>query len=115
MVVIVFRSRLREDVDMAALEALGAEMAGIAGAMPGFLSYKDFAAADGELLTLAEFESEAALAAWRDHPAHRAAQERGRQEFFADYQIQVCAPRRAYRFSQAGGRQQLLGSADGQA
>mgnify|MGYP001498883950 CR=1 FL=1 len=110
MVVIVFRSRLREDIDMAALEALGAEMAAIAAAMPGFLSYRDFAAADGELATLVEFESEASLLAWRDHPAHRQAQERGRREFFADYQIQICAPLRAYAFSQAGGRQQILGA-----
>jgi heme-degrading monooxygenase HmoA len=108
MVVIVFRSRLREDIDMAAAEALGVEMAGIAAAMPGFLSYKDYAAADGELLTLVEFESEERLAAWRDHPDHRAAQERGRREFFAEYQIQICAPLRAYRFDLAHGRQQLL-------
>lgn len=107
MVVIVFRSRLRDGIDLPALEALAAEMAAIATAMPGFLSYKDYAADDGELLTLAEFESEAALAAWRDHPDHLAAQERGRREFFADYQIQVCDPRRAYRFSLADGRQQL--------
>ena len=107
MVVIVFRSRLRENVDMAALEALGAEMAGIAASMPGFLSYKDYAAVDGESLTLVEFASEEELAAWRDHPAHRAAQERGRTEFFADYQIQICSPLRAYRFTQTEGRQPL--------
>lgn len=108
MVVIVFRSRLREDIDMGALEALGAEMAGLAASMPGFLGYKDYAAADGELLTLVEFESEETLAAWRDHPDHRVAQERGRREFFADYQIQICTPQRAYRYDLAGGRQQLL-------
>lgn len=108
MVVIVFRSRLRDDIDLPALEALGAEMAAIATAMPGFLSYKDYAAADGELLTLVEFESEEHLAAWRDHPDHQAAQERGRREFFADYQIQICTPQRAYRFSPVAGRQQLL-------
>lgn len=108
MVVIVFRSRLREDADMAALETLGMEMAGIAASMPGFLSYKDFGAADGEQLTLVEFATEASLLAWRDHPAHQAAQERGRREFFADYQIQICAPLRAYRYSQAAGRQQVL-------
>jgi heme-degrading monooxygenase HmoA len=108
MVVIVFRSRLREDIDMAALEALGGEMAAIASAMPGFLSYKDYAAADGELLTLVEFESEERLAAWRDYPDHRAAQERGRREFFSEYQIQICSPLRAYRFGLAEGRQQIL-------
>lgn len=108
MVVIVFRSRLREDADMAALETLGAEMAALAAGMPGFLDYKDFAAEDGEVCTIVEFESEDTLAAWRDHPAHRAAQARGRQEFFAEYQIQICTPVRAYRFTQAEGRQTAI-------
>ena len=78
MVVTVFRSRLRDGVDMAALEALGARMYELASAMPGFVSYKDFAAQDGELLTLIEFESMDTLTAWRDQPEHRVAQQRGR-------------------------------------
>lgn len=104
MVVTVFRSRLRDGVDMAALEALGARMYELASAMPGFVSYKDFAAQDGELLTLIEFESMDTLAAWRDQPEHRVAQQRGRDEFFSDYHIQVCLPSRDYSFDQAGGR-----------
>ncbi len=104
MVVVVFRSRLRADADLAALEALGARMYALASQMPGFVAYKDFSAADGESLTLVEFDSEANLAAWRDHPEHRAAQERGRTEFFADYRIAVCETRRAYRFAVGEGR-----------
>jgi heme-degrading monooxygenase HmoA len=96
MLVIVFRSRLRQGIDLAALEALGGRMYEIASSMPGFLSYKDFTAADGESVSLVEFESEETLAAWRAHPEHVEAQRRGREEFFAEYRIQVCSPIRSY-------------------
>lgn len=104
MVVIVFRARLREGVDLARLGAAGARMAELATGMPGFISYKDFAAEDGENVTLVEFASEDTLLAWRNHPEHQAVQQQGRDEFFADYHIQVCAPMRDYRWSPAEGR-----------
>ena len=104
MVVIVFRARLREGVDMARLGAAGTRMAELAVAMPGFVSYKDYAAEDGESVTLVEFASEETLLAWRNDPEHRAVQEQARDEFFADYRIQVCAPLRDYRWSPAEGR-----------
>jgi heme-degrading monooxygenase HmoA len=99
MIVAVFRTRLREDADMAALTALGERMVAGATAMPGFVSYKDYSADDGESLTLVEFASEPELLAWRNDADHRAAQERGRREFFAAYQVQVCRVDRAYRFA----------------
>ena len=102
MVVIVFRSRLRPGVDPAPLEPVGVRMYQLAAAMPGFISYKDFAAADGESVSIVEFESLETLAAWRDHPEHLEAQRIGREQFFAEYQIQVCTPVRSYRFPQAG-------------
>ncbi|MBW8372275.1 MAG: antibiotic biosynthesis monooxygenase [Thiobacillus sp.] len=98
MVTIVFRTRLRPDADVAELEGLGARMAELATAMPGFVSYKDFAAADGEALSLIEFASLETLAAWRNHPEHLEAQRRGRESFFSEYHIQVCEPLRAYSF-----------------
>ena len=52
-------------------------MYALASAMPGFVSYKDFSASDGESLTLVEFESEQTLLAWRDHPEIVRVQERG--------------------------------------
>jgi len=104
MVVIVFRARLRDGVDAERLAAAGSRMYELASAMPGFLSYKDYAAEDGESLTLIEFASPETLAAWRDHPEHVAVQRQGRDEFFADYRIQVCEPQRDYRYSLAEGR-----------
>lgn len=104
MVLITFRTRLRENTDMAALEQLGARMFELASAMPGFVSYDEFTAADGSFLTLVQFADLAALSAWRDHPEHREAQRRGREEFFSAYRIQVCSVERAYEFTLAGGR-----------
>jgi heme-degrading monooxygenase HmoA len=104
MVVIVFRTRLKHGIDEQALTAMGERMYEIASAMPGFISYKDFTAADGENVSIVEFASQEALAVWRDHPEHKEVQERGRQDFFADYQVQVCSPLRSYRFA-AGSRQ----------
>lgn len=98
MITIVFRARIKADADMAELETIGVRMAELATAMPGFVSYKDFAATDGETLSLIEFTSANTLAAWRNHPEHMEAQRRGREVFFSEYRIQVCEPLREYSF-----------------
>jgi heme-degrading monooxygenase HmoA len=104
MILTVFRARLRPDADPTAATALNERMLALATTMPGFVSYKDFAAEDGEYVTIVEFASEAEQMAWRNQPEHRAAQERGRREFHSEYQIQVCRVERAYRFNPAEGR-----------
>lgn len=68
----------------------------IAVAMPGFIASKSFTASDGEEVTIVEFESDAALNAWRQHPDHVAAQKNSGR-FFTDYRITVFAgPERDY-------------------
>jgi heme-degrading monooxygenase HmoA len=104
MVMIVFRSRLRADADLPALEPVGARMYELASSMPGFISYKDFQAEDKEGLTLVEFDSAEHLRAWREHPEHVAAQEFGREKVFESYEITVCNPIRRYSFSKDKGR-----------
>ena len=89
MVVVVFRSRLRPGVEKE-IEAVGGRMYELAAGMPGFVSYREYAAADGEGVAIVEFESHETLAAWRDHPEHRQVQAAGRERFFAEYRITVC-------------------------
>ncbi|MBF6569965.1 MAG: antibiotic biosynthesis monooxygenase [Candidatus Binataceae bacterium] len=68
----------------------------IAVAMPGFIASKFFTASDGEEVTIVEFESDAALNAWRQHPDHVAVQKNS-SRFFSDYRITVFAePERDY-------------------
>ena len=98
-VVVVFRSHLRADADLQALEAAGVRMYELASTMPGFISYKDFTAADGESVAIVEFSDASSLLAWRNHPEHQRMQQRGRDEFMAEYHIQVCRPDREYSFN----------------
>jgi heme-degrading monooxygenase HmoA len=64
--------------------------------MPGFISIKTFDAADGERVSIVEFESEETHNAWRKHPEHLEAQLLGRKRFYSEFQIQVCKVERAY-------------------
>ncbi len=96
MVVVVFRSRIRPGTEQE-LARLGARMYELASSMPGYISYKDFVAEDGENVSIIEFESIESVTAWREHPEHKIAQRRGREEFFSEYHIQVCAPVRESR------------------
>ena len=97
MILVIFRSRLRPGVE-AEYEPVAARMDALAASMPGYVAHKGFTAADGERVTLIEFESEETMRAWREHPEHRAAQRLGRERFYAEYRLTVCAPAREMRF-----------------
>lgn len=90
-VVTVFRSRLRDGVrqDGGDYAELAGELRAAAGALPGFVDFKTFVAEDGERVSVVTFASRQAHDAWRDDPRHRRAQRRGREEFYAEYSIQV--------------------------
>lgn len=98
MVVVIFRSRLRADAGPA-YGATADRMVELARAMPGFVSYRHYAADDGERVTLVEFASDESVRAWREHPEHREAQRRGRGEWYAWYRLTTCAPLRDVEFS----------------
>lgn len=64
----------------------------------GFVSIERFASLtdEGKILSLSFWRDEAAVLRWRAHAEHRAAQERGRHELFADYRIRVASVLRDY-------------------
>jgi heme-degrading monooxygenase HmoA len=64
----------------------------------GFLSVERFEslATPGKLLSLSFWSDEAAVARWRNHEHHRAAQAAGRDGLFADYRMRVAAVVRDY-------------------
>jgi heme-degrading monooxygenase HmoA len=99
MVTVIFRSRLRADAgpDYA---ATAARLLELARSMPGFVSFRHYEAPDGERLALIEFASEEALRAWREHPEHRAAQRRGREEWYAWFRLTTCQPLREIVFGE---------------
>ena len=96
-IVTVFRSRLRDDAG----DEYGTtadEMERLGRAMPGFVDFKSFAAADGERVSLVTFADAESQRAWRTQVDHRAAQQAGRDRFYARYSIQVCECRSARSF-----------------
>jgi heme-degrading monooxygenase HmoA len=84
--------RLQEYLDLAA--ALRPELERI----DGFLSIERFSSltTPGKILSLSFFRDEQAIAAWRTHAEHRAAQEAGRAGVFADYRLRIAAVVRDY-------------------
>ena len=78
--------------------ALAAELKAELVTMDGFVSIERFQslATPGKLLSLSFWRDEAAVAAWRARPHHRAAQVAGRAAVFADYRLRVAEVRRDY-------------------
>lgn len=89
MIVTVFRSRPNPATATEYI-AWNERMSALACTMPGHVSHKSFCAADGEWVTVVEFETEAHLRVWATEPQHLEAQALGRSQFLTEYRIQIC-------------------------
>src|SRR5262245_22363482 len=103
-VIVLIRTRLREDADVTAYQAIAMRMDEILQTMPGCVEAKSYAAEDGEAISMIRFESLDALRTWREHPEHQVAQREGRERFYAAYDVRICSVERAYEFAVATGR-----------
>ena len=84
----VFRSRRRPGVE-ADYRRVADRMEAAARASSGFVDFKSFVAEDGEQVSLVTFASRHDQQAWRDDARHRRAQQQGRDDFYAEYSVQV--------------------------
>ena len=68
----------------------------------GFISVERFESLyePGKMLSLSFWRDEAAVQAWRNIEAHRAAQAKGRAEVFADYRLRIAGVIRDYGMSE---------------
>ena len=64
----------------------------------GFISSERFSSlsTEGKLLSLSLWESEAAVANWRNHAGHRHSQHAGCSSMFENFRITVLSPLRSY-------------------
>ncbi len=86
----VFRNTKRADVDIESYAADSARMIALAEAQPGFIAYRRYSSADGEDLSLSEWETEADARAWARHPEHVAVQGKGRSAYYETYSVYSC-------------------------
>ena len=98
MYLVVFRNRKRADIDRAAYEAQAADMEALAARQPGYLSFKSYAADDGEVVALSEWQDEASARAWGCVAEHRLAMSAGRSRWDAEYTMFGCDRPRTHRF-----------------
>jgi heme-degrading monooxygenase HmoA len=99
MFLVVFRNRKRAGIDQAAYDAEAARMEALAAVQPGYLSFKSYAAADGEAIALSEWESEEAARAWGRIAEQRLAQRHGRDADYQDYTLFACNDPHIRRFT----------------
>ena len=99
MIVVLFESRPRADIDSVAYEEAFERMYGLVSQMSGFVSIDGYSKDDGTELAVVRFESERTLEAWKNDPDHLAVQARGREEFYDAYKITVATQIREYEFT----------------
>jgi len=92
---VIFSSRRRDGGDDG-YDAASARMLELVQAQPGFLGAESVRGADGFGITVAYFESEEAIAAWRNHAEHADARARGRAEWYEHFELRVAKVERAY-------------------
>ena len=70
----------------------------------GFISIERFESLyePGKILSLSFFRDEEAVKAWRNLAEHRAAQEKGRNELFANYRLRIASVIRDYGMTTRG-------------
>ena len=89
MEIVLFKIRTRPDLDAEEYQRTFERMLELVSAIPGFAGIEGYAGEDGSELAVARFTSPEAIAQWRDQPDHQLTQERGRDEFFAAYDITI--------------------------
>lgn len=78
-------------------EAVGRELTSIMAAMPGFISAKEYVAADGEVLSVFRFEAESDVIAWRDEATHVQYQQ-VTDDYYESFWVQTAQVYRAYEW-----------------
>lgn len=76
--------------------AMAERMVELAAQQPGYLGVESVRGADGFGITVSYWESEAAIAAWRNQAEHVAAQELGISQWYAHYELRIAKVERAY-------------------
>ena len=99
---VIFSSKRRDAGGDDGYDAMSARMVELVAQQPGFLGAESTRGADGFGITVAYFESEQAIAAWRNHAEHADARARGRAEWYEHFELRVAKVERAYGMRRPG-------------
>lgn len=90
MIAVIFEADARPEAQERYLQ-LAAELSPLLAQTPGFIAIERFRSLNtpGKILSLSWWQDEQAIAQWKQHVQHQAAQAEGKQSIFADYRIRV--------------------------
>lgn len=75
-----------------------ARMVSLASGQPSFRGVESACGADGLGNTVSYWQTLEAIAAWKSVAEHRAAQERGRKDWYAAYNVRIARVEKSYAF-----------------
>ncbi|ANF98731.1 antibiotic biosynthesis monooxygenase family protein [Paenibacillus bovis] len=67
-------------------------------AQPGFLGIESYRNLDGTGVTISYWRDLDAIRQWKSNAAHQIAQQKGQQQWYAEYSVKVCKVEREYSF-----------------
>lgn len=97
---VIFSSRRRDHDGDDGYDAAGDRMFELVQGQPGFLGAESTRDATGFGITVAYFDSEDAIRAWREHAEHAQAREQGRAAWYDRFAVRVARVERAYGWEQ---------------
>lgn len=87
---LLFSTTTRSPDTQAAHDQMVQDMRRLAEATPGFQAWYDIAGTDpGTFMGAILFESEKALATWRDDPSHAEVHRRGEEGVYSSFRVQI--------------------------
>lgn len=94
----VIVSSLLDSGNLDGYAAMDRRMTELGRAQPGYLGRESKTGTDGRELTVLYYRDAESIEAWKQHPEHLEAQRRGREQWYADYRIEIAKVERAYGF-----------------
>jgi heme-degrading monooxygenase HmoA len=92
---VIFSSQ-RSAHDEAGYQQAATRMVELVRQQPGFLGFESTRSADGFGITVAYFDSEHAIRAWREHAEHTVARDLGHRRWYQRFEQRVAIVQRAY-------------------
>jgi heme-degrading monooxygenase HmoA len=96
---VIFTSRRRDDGHDDDYGRAAERMETLACQVEGYIGVESVRDDAGWGITVSYWESEAAIAAWRNHPEHLDTQARGRQDWYERYELRVARVERVAGFT----------------
>lgn len=95
-VLVVFTSRKSNDLE--GYYEMDARLLEKLQSMPGFLGSESFSNEIGLDVTIARFRTEEDLLSWKSDDEHRFAQNKGQDQWYEYYKVEVCSVYREYEY-----------------